>query len=372
MYIGLNAHLLSSQLGYRAAGIHGYIYNTLTHLGEFLPDDWRVTAMVSKDSPHQFPKVTMRHAMLNTESPLKRILWEQTIQPFVVRKFDLFHAMTFVSPVALTRPSVVTVYDLSFVHYPQVLSSARRMYLRTLTEWSCKRARRVIAISQSTAQDVHQTFGIPLENIDVALGGYDETRLFPLPQEAIDAFRKEKGLPERFWLFIGTLEPRKNITTLLDAYAQLPVDERLPLVLGGGKGWDYAPIFERIQRYGLEDWVTTPGFIPADELALWYNSAEVFLYPSIYEGFGLPVLEAMACGTPVVIADASSLPEVGGVCGLTVPPLDRDAWAAALRRVYADSAWRQAASLEGIQAAKAFTWRQTAHDTVRAYERAMN
>ncbi len=372
MHIGLNAHLLSSQAGYRAAGIHGYIYNTLSHLAEFLPEDWRVTAMVPKHSPHQFPALTMRPAALHTESPLKRILWEQTIQPFVIRQFDLFHAMTFVSPALLTKPSVVTVYDLSFVHYPQVLSSARRAYLRNFTAWSCKRARRVLAISASTAQDVHRTFHIPLDKIDVALAGYDDKRLFPLPPEQVQAFRMQKGLPPRFWLFIGTLEPRKNLTTLLDAYAQLPTHERLPLVLGGGKGWDYAPIFERIARYGLADWVSTPGFIPAEELALWYNSAEAFIYPSIYEGFGLPVLEAMACGTPVLLADASSLPEVGGNCGLTIPPLDRDAWLAALRRVYHDADWRAAASVQGLADAQAFTWRRTAQATINAYERAIN
>ena len=370
MHIGLNAHLLSKQRSYRTAGIHGYIYNLLAHLPQAAPDGWHFTAMVGAENPHRFPGITMQPSRLNTESSIRRILWEQAVQPLRLGPFDLYHALAFVSPLLLYRPSVVTVYDLSFVHYPQVLSTARRLYLRLFTALSCKRARRVIAISQSTAHDLHATFNIPLDRIDVAVPGYDHRRLLPLPHEAVEAFRVKSGLPARFWLFLGTLEPRKNLTTLLDAYATLPTNERLPLVLAGGKGWDYAAIFERVARHGLEDTVHFPGFITAEDLPLWYNSAELLVYPSIYEGFGLPVLEAMACGTPVIVSDASSLPEVVGDGGIQVPPLGVDAWATALRSAYRDADWRQQASEAGIKHAAGFTWSQTAQQTVTSYRRA--
>lgn len=371
MHIGLNAHLLSGQAGYRSAGIHGYIYHTLSRLHAHLPQDWRVSVMVGGGSPHTFPALTMRRAPFSTEAPLKRIVWEQTIQPFALRRFDLYHAMTFVSPLALYRPSVVTVYDLSFIHYPQVLSTARRAYLRAFTALSCRRARRVIAISHSTAQDVHRTLGIPMSRIDVAAAGYDNERFRPLPPETVEAFRAENGLPPRFWLFIGTLEPRKNLTTLLDAYAALHPDERLPLVLAGAKGWDYAPILERIARYRLADAVRLTGFVAGEQLPLWYNSAETFVYPSIYEGFGLPVLEAMACGTPTIIASASSLPEVGGEAALTVPPQDSDAWREALRTAYHSATWREEASQRGLTQAARFSWDHTAQATVACYQKAL-
>jgi glycosyltransferase involved in cell wall biosynthesis len=372
MQIGLNAHLLSSAQGYRSAGIHGFIYNTLQNLADYTPADWQITAMVNKDSPHQFLNVHLQHAPFNTESAIKRIVWEQAVQPFALRKFDLYHAMAFVSPLIQPRPAVVTVYDLSFIHYPQVLSSARRRYLETFTALSCRRAERIIAISHSTAKDVHELLNIPYHKIDTIHGGYDARNLYPVEQEQIGQFRKKKHLPERFWLFIGTLEPRKNLVTLLDAYAQLNPEERLPLYLGGGKGWDYEPIFERVERYNLQSDVHFLGFIPAEELVLWYNSAEAFIYPSVYEGFGLPVLEAMACGTPVIIADASSLPEVGGDCGQLVPPLDVGAWTETLRHVYHDEAWRISAREKGLTIAKTFTWQRTAQQTIQTYQKVLS
>ncbi|MDX1993894.1 MAG: glycosyltransferase family 1 protein [bacterium] len=371
MHIGLNAHLLSPTAGYRTAGIHGYIYNLLSHLAAAAPPDWNLTGMVGARVPYQFPGIRLRHARFDTESPVRRIIWEQALQPWQLSGFDLYHALTFVSPLLLSRPSVVTVYDLSFIHYPKVLTPARRLYLRWFTAMSCRRARRVIGISHSTALDVHESLGIPMDRIDVAACGYDQARYVPLPAETVADFRQRKGLPERFWLFVGTLEPRKNLVTLLDAYAALPASERLPLVIGGGKGWLYEDIFERVSRYQLQDTVTFPGFLPADELPLWYNSAEAFIFPSVFEGFGLPVLEAMACGTPVLVSDASSLPEVAGDAGMCLPPHDAAAWTEGLRRVMLDTDWREQASQRGVEAAKRFTWQAAAEATVTSYQRAL-
>ncbi len=372
MHIGLNAHLLSAQRGYRSAGIHGYIYNTLVNLHAVAPDDWQFTAMVGANNPHTFDGLTMHKAAWDTESPLRRIAWEQTLQPLQLGKFDLLHSMTFVSPLILTKPSVVTVFDLSFVHYPQVLSPARRLYLRMFTTLSCRRANRVIGISHATAEDVHISLGIPQAKIDVAIAGYDSAAYLPLPPNEVEAFRTKQGLPDRFWLFLGTLEPRKNLVTLLDAYAALPANERLPLILAGGKGWDYEPIFQRVDRYNLSDSVHFPGFVPAEDLPFWYNSAEVFIYPSVFEGFGLPVLEAMACGTPTIVSDASSLPEVVGEHGTKVPPDDVVAWSDTLRRAYRDSEWRTHARDTGLAQATQFSWRITAQQTIDSYQRALS
>jgi len=369
MHIGLNAHLLSGQAGYRSAGIHGYIYNLLAHLGAAAPADWQFTAMTGAQTDADFNRMTLRRSGWHTEAPARRILWEQLAQPWGLQAFDLYHALAFVSPVLLRVPSVVTVYDLSFVHYPQVLTPARRLYLRLFTALSCRRARRVIGISQSTADDVRDVFGIPAERIDVAFGGYDADRFKPLPAEQIAAFRARQGLPDRFWLFVGTLEPRKNLPTLIDAYAALPPSERLPLIIGGGKGWDYQAIFERVQQRGLGTDIHLPGFLPAEDLPLWYNSAETLVYPSIYEGFGLPVVEAMACGTPVIVSDASSLPEVARGAGRLVAPYAVDAWTDALRTAYHDADWRVMTGQQGQVKAAQFTWARTAQDTISSYHR---
>lgn len=369
-HIGLNAHLHSGAQGYRRAGIHGYIDGLLRHLPAAAPADWRLTAFVGAGNDLSIGGMTVVRSGMDTESPVRRIVWEQAVQPFALGGIDLYHALAFVAPLLLTKPSVVTIYDLSFIHYPERLPAARRLYLRLLTGLTCARARRVISISRSTANDLTQTLHIPADNIDVAAPGCDPAIFHPMPIDEIAAFRWQHNLPERFWLFIGTLEPRKNLTTLIDAYAALP--DKLPLVIGGGKGWDYEPIFAAVERHGLADAVRFAGFIPPEALPIWYNCAEAFVYPSVFEGFGMPVLEAMACGTPVIISDASSLPEAAGDAGLCVSPHDVEAWSAALHQAWYDAAWREQARERGLAQAARYTWAETARQTVESYRRAMS
>lgn len=371
MRIVLNAHLLSSQPGYRAAGIHTYIHQLLTHLAQVTSPDWDFTALVGAAVRAEYPGVALRHARWNTEPPLRRIVWEQVAQPWRVRGFDLLHSMAFVSPLVQPLPAVVTVYDLTFRRYPERLSTARRFYLRALTGLSCRRARRVLAISQSTADDLTNMLGIAPQKIDVTPLGYDEARFRPLPAEAIADFRRAKNLPQRFWLFLGTLEPRKNLPLLLEAYAALPAAARLPLVLAGGRGWETQAIDDAIARHSLGDAVRLPGFVPTDEMALWYNSAEAFLYPSVFEGFGLPVLEAMACGTPVLTSNVSSLPEIAARAGRCLPPHDAAAWRDALRQVAGDAEWRAEARARGLEEARHYRWEKTARQTLASYARAL-
>lgn len=370
MKIGLNAHLLSGRAGYRRAGIHGYISNILRLLPAHAPADWQFEAMVGATNSASFPGVSMARAPFSTESPASRVFWEQTIQPWQLRRYDLYHALAFVAPVVLPSPMVVTVYDLSFLHYPARLSFARRLYLRALTALTCARARRVLAISQSTANDLRAHLGIPADKIDVTPLGYDRAAFRPLLETDIAHFRRKQDLPERFWLFVGTLEPRKNLPMLLKAYAQLPNAEQLPIILGGGIGWMAREVFATIERLQLGNSVKHVGFIPAADLPLWYNCAEAFLYPSVFEGFGLPVLEAMACGTPVLTTNVSSLPEVAGNAAHCLPPDDIERWLAALHDLQRNDAWRDSARAKGLERAKLFSWARTAELTVASYRKA--
>jgi glycosyltransferase involved in cell wall biosynthesis len=373
-HICLNAHLLSGQAGYRSAGINGYIANLLRALPDAAPDFTYTVFVGAQAHPPAHERLAIRRAAWNTEHPLRRILWEQLAQPFALRaaRPDLAHGLAFVTPLFSRVPAVVTVYDLSFVHYPDRLPAARRWYLRLFARWSCRRARRVIAISQSTARDLVQTFGLPPERLDVAVPGVGE-QFRPLPRADVQAFRARKGLPDRFLLFVGTLEPRKNLPVLLRAYAQLPAPQRqeVPLVLAGSRGWMDGAIDATIAAHELGGTVLRPGYLPADELPWWYNAAEWLVYPSVYEGFGLPVLEALACGTPALVSDVSSLPEAVGEGGLCLPPEDVAAWAEALRRALGDPAWRAEASARGQAHAARFTWAQTAAQTVNSYRRAL-
>lgn len=370
MRIGLNAHLLSGRAGYRRAGIHGYISNLLRLLPAHAPTDWHFEAMVGAGNSASFPGVSMARAPFATESPALRVFWEQTIQPLQLRRYDLYHALAFVAPVVLTAPMVVTVFDLSFLHYPARLSVSRRLYLRALTSLTCARARRVLAISQSTANDLRAYLGVSADKIDVTPMGYDRAAFRPLLETDIAHFRRKQDLPERFWLFVGTLEPRKNLPMLLKAYARLPKEERLPLIIGGGIGWMAREVFATVERLQLGDSVKHVGFIPAVDLPLWYNCAEAFLYPSVFEGFGLPVLEAMACGTPVLTTNVSSLPEVAGTAAQCLPPDDIDRWSAALHDLQRNDTWRESARTKGLERAKLFSWARTAELTVASYRKA--
>jgi glycosyltransferase involved in cell wall biosynthesis len=373
MHITLNAHLLSAQAGYRSAGIHGYIYHTLRNLPIVEPN-WIFHVLVGEGHPPEHPHLQVHRSGFSTSSPARRILWEQLIQPSVVNKLNsqIYHGMAFVAPLRLRIPSVVTVYDLSFLRYPQALSRARRLYLQAFTRQSCQRAKRVIAISESTANDLVDLLKIPREKIMVAIPGVGED-FRPLDPAEVSAFRERKGLPSRFFLHVGTLEPRKNLSLLLRAYAALPaaLREEVHLVLAGGKGWDYEEIFATIQRHNLEALVHLPGYVASEELALWYNAAEALVYPSVYEGWGLPVGEAMACGCPTLVSDVSSLPEAAGDTGQRLPAEDTSAWTQALAKSITDSAWREGSRRAGLERAKLFSWRATAEATVSAYREAL-
>ena len=374
VHVGLNAHLLTAQAGYRSAGINGYIYHVLQALPDADPSFSYTVFAGRLAQPPAHDRLAVRRSAWDTQPPLRRIFWEQIVLPAALAqtRSDLLHALAFVTPVLSLTPSVVTVYDLSFVHYPHLLPAARRLYLRLLARHSCRRAQRVIAISQSTARDLSATFGISPGKIDVALPGVG-SQFAPLPESRVEDFRRRKALPERFLLFVGTLEPRKNLPMLLRAYAQLPDRDRaaVHLVLAGGRGWMFDEIFRTVEAHGLGGTVHLPGYVPAEELPLWLNAAEAFVYPSIFEGFGLPVVEALACGTPVLVSDVSSLPEAAGDTGYCLPPDDVPVWGEALARVISDPAWREEAGARGRVHAARFTWANTAAQTVASYRRAL-
>lgn len=316
------------------------------------------------------PRVRRRLTHLPVDRPPVRIAWEQTVLPIELlrERADLLHALGFVSPFGWRGKTVVTVYDLSFLRFPEMFNRSNRFYLGTFTPPSLRRADRVITISESTRQDVIELCGVAPERVTPILLAADE-KFRPAAPAAIAAFRERHSLPERYILYMGTLEPRKNIETLVKAYARLRAqgsDDHI-LVLAGGKGWQFESIFEQVQSLGLADSVRFPGFVPADEQALWYSSATVFAFPSRFEGFGLPLLEAMACGAPVVSSWGSSLPEVVGDAGLLVDPSDVDGLCAALRQLMEDEHQRQAFVAAGLARAQTFSWQRMASETVQVY-----
>ncbi len=368
VHVALNSHLLSGALSYRSAGVHQYILHLLAHLPEA---GCRVTAFLGPEGRPPGEAVRVLRSRWPTDRPPVRAIWEQLIQPGALRRVraDLAHGPVFVGPLFAPCPVVITVHDLSFLRFPHLFRPANRLYLRLLTRASARRARRIIAVSAHAAEESVQLLGVAREKVDVVYHGVDPW-FQPLPAEEVAAFRARQGLPERFVLYVGTLEPRKNLTRLVEAFARLH-DSNLRLVLVGGRGWYDEEIFSRVEALGLEGKVLFPGYIPAEELPLWYSAATVFAYPSLYEGFGLPVLEALACGTPVLTSNCSALPEAAGEGGLRVDPYNIEAIAEGLHRLLTDVPLREALRQQGLAHAARFTWGRTAAETVVVYRRAL-
>jgi glycosyltransferase involved in cell wall biosynthesis len=371
--IAINAQLLHGGQGYRSAGIHTYTEQILRHLPQADPD--LHYTLFTQHPPHDLdPSIEIKAARWPTERPTMRILWEQIAQPHAVRRAqaDVLHATAFVGPIIRSCPTVLTIYDLSFALFPQFFRGLRQTYLRVGTRYSARHAKRIIAISDNTRRDIARLYGVPLDQIDLAYPGVDQT-LGRRSNAEVERFCREKSLPAKFLLFLGTLEPRKNLPMLIRAFAQMKQtcpDARL--VLAGGIGWLADEIFDAVKLAGVEDRVIFAGFVAEAEKPLWYSAATAFVYPSIYEGFGLPPLEAMACGTPVIVSNASSLPEVVGEAGVLIDPNDERSWSAALSRVWNDTAYRAELTDRGVRQAKKFTWIESARSITATYRKAIS
>ena len=371
MHVAINAHLLAHTRSFRRAGVSHYIEQVLIHLG-YLDQTNQYSVYTTRGIDQQAlglpPNFRVLPSRLPTINPRVRIPWEQLLAPLLLRQngADLFHGVLNVLPLACPVPGVVTVHDLAFIRFPQTFRAYNRTYLDFATRMSVRRAVQILAVSEHTKRELVGLLGVPAERVVVTPNAV-RAHFRPPEPATLAAFRASKGLPERFVLYVGTLEPRKNLTTLLSAYAEIARRHDVPLLVGGGKGWLYDAVFQRLEELGLRERVHFVGYIEEEELPLWYAAATVFVFPSIYEGFGMPPLEAMACGTPVITSNSSSLPEVVGDAGLMVAPTDASAFATALDQVLSDAALHDDLRTRGLVRAQAFAWRTTAERTLAAY-----
>jgi glycosyltransferase involved in cell wall biosynthesis len=371
MHIAINAHLLAHTRSFRRAGVSNYVEALLMHLGQIDQQNRYsvyTTRGLNRDELPLPPNFAIKSSRLPTINPRVRIPWEQMLAPVLLKagRADVYHGVLNVAPLFCPVPSVITIHDLAFISFPQTFRRVNRTYLTWATRVSARRASRILAVSEATKSEIVRLLGIPPERIIVT---YDaaESRFSPPDPATLAAFRQRAGLPERFILFISTLEPRKNVPTLLDAYAQIAKRTDAPLIIGGGKGWLYDEIFAKAEQLNLGDRVRFVGYVPGEDLPLWYAAATVFTMPSLYEGFGMPLLEAMCCGTPVITTTSSSLPEVVGDAGITVPPTDATALGEAILRVLNDADLRAEMRERGFRQAQRFSWRTTAEQTLQAY-----
>lgn len=303
------------------------------------------------------------------------IAWHRLDLPLPVEWFagnvDLFHSPNFILPPVRRAKTLLTVHDLSFIRHPQGAVDKLRRWLERVVPASLARADHILADSESTQRDLADIFNVDPANVTVVGAGVEE-RFRPVTDPAVlEAVRRRYRLPagEKIILGLGTLEPRKNFTGLIQAFSQSPVRESHHLAIAGGKGWLYEDIFAAAAESPAAGRIHLLGFVADDDLPALYSMADLFAYPSHYEGFGIPVIEAMACGTPVVCANNSCLPEVAGQAALQVTATDTPALAETLYRLAADETLRQAAISEGFRQAGRFTWPAAAGRLLAVYRR---
>ena len=350
-------------------------------------NEYRLFAAMGRGQPSNFPTFqpsNLSNFRLKT-IPLSdrelNVVWHRLRLPLPVELItgpvDVFHSPDFTLPPVWRARAVLTVHDLSFLRVPECFTGALRRYLERVVPRSVRRADHVIADSHSTKRDLVELLGTPAGKVTVIHSGV-EPRFRPIvDRAALGPVRQRYDLPERFIISVGTLQPRKNFATLVEAFARLksetgnwkPGARSLKLVIAGGRGWLYEEIFARVEALGLQGDVLFPGFVADEDLPALYNLAEAFVLPSLYEGFGLPPLEAMACGTPVVTSNVSSLPEVVGDAGLMVEPADVESLAVAIERVLEDGGLRREMVQRGLARAKEFTWERAARRLLGVYTR---
>jgi glycosyltransferase involved in cell wall biosynthesis len=287
-------------------------------------------------------------------------------------RLDVLHSPDFVPPAFGCRRSVITVHDLNFLHYPQFLTPQARRYYNGHIAWAVRRADVISADSLATKSDLVNLLGVPAEKIVVIYPGLDPEFGAPPSSGALAATLARHGLTPGFVLFVGTFEPRKNVAGLLDAYALWRKRQPAapPLVLVGRQGWLFDATAARVHELALDGCVCFVPELPAGDLPHLYRAAGVLVLPSHYEGFGFPVLEAMAAGTPVVAANRASLPEIAGGAALLVDPNQPESIAAALERALGNSATRAQLIERGLARAQDFTWAETAQQTLALYRQA--
>jgi glycosyltransferase involved in cell wall biosynthesis len=259
---------------------------------------------------------------------------------------------------------------MTFFLYPEHHTRIKRLFFPPMIRWSARHSDAVIAISSSTRSDSIRLLGIPESKINTIPLGVEKDFHPAADKRLLEIVRTKHKLPESFILYVGTVEPRKNLPLLLCAFAGL-LRRGTPyyLVVVGKLGWMYEDVFKLIDELGIKEKVRLTGYFPQEDLSSVYQLADIFVYPTSYEGFGLPVLEAMACGTPVITSNVSSMPEFVGNAGILIPPGDVEALEQAMLDLIYDKDKRERFSRAGIERAAAYTWEHMAEDTIKVYQR---
>jgi glycosyltransferase involved in cell wall biosynthesis len=366
--IAIDAHSVGTKLG----GNESYAVNLIEALAQI--DDVNdytlfVTTAEAHDRFHQrWPNFKVRSTLPHT--PLIRIPLTLSAE-LRKRPVDVLHVQ-FTAPPFCPCPVVVSIHDLSFEHLPETFHRRSRMQLRLTVRSSARRAAKILTLSEHTRRDIIATYGVEssrIAAIPLAAPGH----FYPVEDtRELQRVRHTYGIDGQYILSVGSIQPRKNLARLVQAYASLrdkhTETESPKLVLVGKQGWLYDETLRALEETKVADSVILTGYVPESDLPALYSGAICFVYPSYFEGFGLPPLEAMKCGTPVIVGNQTSLPEVVGDAGLTVDPFDVGSIAEAIEKLIYDSVLRQELSVKGRSRAETFDWRKTAQQTLEIYQ----
>lgn len=373
MRIGIDATALPAQ----PVGAGNYIIQLIRALSVLEPDvEYVIFAQRSGRALIDLPTSRQFHwRVVEDMAPAIRLVWEQVALPRLSRQaeIDVLHSLHYTRPLWLHCASVVTFHDMTFFLYPKLHTRAKRIFFPLATRFSARRARAIIADSESTRQDIIRLLNVPGEKVFAVLLGVDPSFRPMKDHGLMRRIGEHYHLPDKFILYLGMVEPRKNLPLLVGAYKEL-VDRGTDhdLVVAGRFGWMYEDIFRQVESFGLKHRVHFTGYISQHDLPVVYNLASLFVYPTLYEGFGLPPLEAMACGVPVITTNVSSLPEIVGDAGVLIPVNDHEALVTAMVQILKDQSLRAELASKGPLRAAQFTWERTARQTLEVYQKILN
>jgi len=306
---------------------------------------------------------------------LYRRIWNVIPIPyswFMGRDTDITQFFNYVIPPGVKGEKALYVYDMVYRACPETMEETTRMYMERNVENSCRRADFIITISEFSKNEIIKYLEISSERIYVVPCGVDLSVYNPnINERKVAAVRKKFQINRPYYLYLGTLEPRKNIAMIVNAYCKVKekkLDKLPQLVIAGKRGWGYQELFEMVQKYGLQEDIIFTDYISEEEKPPLLKGAICFLFPSLYEGFGMPPLEAMACGTPVIVSDQASLPEVVGDAGILVNPQDSEMMARHMKRLYDEPDYRKQLSQKCRKQAERFTWKIAASKLMEVYE----
>ncbi|OGE81748.1 MAG: hypothetical protein A2826_02985 [Candidatus Doudnabacteria bacterium RIFCSPHIGHO2_01_FULL_43_23] len=380
MRIGIDCRTILNPSAGEKAGIAHYTYHLVKSLLDLdKTDDFVLFFDIrARDVAKEFIRANVKIVFF-TFSEYKKYLpffYSHVLvaSNIISEKLDVYHSPANIIPLRYSGKFCITTHDLAIYRRPDLFPKSQGFSLKYIVPRSIHQAKKIIAVSESTKRDIQEFFSVDQKKVKVIHEGVDHQRFSQSStiENSKEYLGEKYNIRNEYLLFVGTLEPRKNLIRLLEAFYRLLAGNpnyksKYQLLLAGSLGWLYDTIFDEVKNRGLGENVLLPGYVDAEDLPTLYRNATIFIYPSLYEGFGLPVLEALTSGTPVITSDSSSMPEIAGDAALFVDPVDVEGMVSAMRRFLEDEKLRSNYSERALLQAKKFSWEKCARETLDVY-----